>query len=108
MALKSSSYLLAKFSSVSITIVLVMLIRITVNNTQLNFGKRYEDDLGVIFEKWQKLHLDMNALSIQKFLKGIYCLSRNLLFFKVRFDLKFIPSVGVGDPSLLLMRSLRC
>jgi hypothetical protein len=24
-----------------------------VNGTLLNFGKRYEDDLGVIFDQWQ-------------------------------------------------------
>ena len=43
-----------------------------VNGTVLNFGKRYEDDLMVIFDQWTKLSLD--ALSNQKILKGIYCL----------------------------------
>ena len=42
-----------------------------VNGTLLNFGKRYEDDLGVIFDQWQKLHLGLDALSNQKILKGI-------------------------------------
>ena len=44
-----------------------------VNGTLLNFGKRYEDDLRVIFHQWQKLHLGLDALSNQKILKGIYC-----------------------------------
>ena len=33
-----------------------------VNGTLLNFGKRYEDNLRVIFEKWPKLHLGLDAL----------------------------------------------
>ena len=45
-----------------------------VNGTLLNFPKRYEDDLRVIFDQWQKLHLGLDALSNQKILKGIYCL----------------------------------
>ena len=40
----------------------------------LNFGKRYKDDLRVIFDQWQKLHLGLDALSNQKILKGIYYL----------------------------------
>ena len=43
-----------------------------VNGTLLNFGKRYEVDLMVIFDQWQKLHLGLDALSNQKILKGIY------------------------------------
>ena len=35
-------------------------------------GKRYEDDLRVIFDQWQKLHLGLDVLSNQKILKGIY------------------------------------
>ena len=45
-----------------------------VNGTLLNFGKRYEDDLRVIFDQWQKLHLGLDELSNQKILKGIYYL----------------------------------
>ena len=37
----------------------------------LNFGKRYEDDIWVIFDQWQKLHLGLDALSNQKIFKGI-------------------------------------
>ena len=37
-----------------------------VNGTLLNFDKRYEDDLSVIFDQWQKLHLGLDALSNQK------------------------------------------
>ena len=37
-----------------------------VNGTLLNFGKRYEDDLRVIFDQWQKLHLGLDVLSNQK------------------------------------------
>ena len=40
--------------------------------TLLNFGKRYEDDIWVIFDQWQKLHLGLDVLSNQKILKGIY------------------------------------
>ena len=44
-----------------------------VNDTLLNFDKRYEDDLRVVFDQWQKLHLGLDALNNQKILKGIYC-----------------------------------
>ena len=42
-----------------------------VNDTLLNFGKRYEGDLRVMFNQWQKLSLGLDALSNQKILKGI-------------------------------------
>ena len=42
-----------------------------VNDTLLNFGKGYDDNLGVIFDQRLKLHLDFDALSNQKILKGI-------------------------------------
>ena len=71
MTLKSSSYLLPKFSRVSLTIVMISGIRTMVNGTLLNFGKRYEDNLRVIFDQWPKLHLGMDALSNQKILNGI-------------------------------------
>ena len=44
-----------------------------VNDTVLNFGKRYEDNLSVIFDQWPKLHLGLDVQSNQKNLKGIYC-----------------------------------
>ena len=47
------------------------------NSTLLNFGKRYEDDLKVIFDQWHqwpKLHISLDAISNQKILKGIYYL----------------------------------
>ena len=44
-----------------------------VNGTVLNFGKRYKDDLRVIFDQWPNLHLGLDALSSQKILKGVYC-----------------------------------
>ena len=68
MTLKLFLYLLPKFSRVSFTIVLIPL----VNGTLLNVGKRYEDDLRVIFHQWPKLHLGLDAISNQKILKGIY------------------------------------
>ena len=74
MTLKLSSYLLPKFSRVPFTIVLISGISTMVNGTLLNFGKRYEDDLRVIFDQWQKLHLGLDALSNQKILKGINCI----------------------------------
>ena len=42
-----------------------------VNGTLLNFGKRYEDDLRVIFDQWPKSHLGLDALSNQKILNGV-------------------------------------
>ena len=47
------------------------LISATVNGALLNFGKRYKDDLRVIFDQSPKLHLGLDALSNQKILKGI-------------------------------------
>ena len=47
------------------------LISIMVNGTLLNFGRRYEDNLRVIFDQWPKLYLGLDALSNQKILKGI-------------------------------------
>ena len=40
-----------------------------VNGTLLNFGKKYEDDLRIIFDQWQKLHLGLDVLSNKKNLK---------------------------------------
>ena len=71
MTLKLSSYHLPKLSRVPFTIVLISGISAMVNGTLLNSGKRYEDDLRVIFDQWQKLHLGLDALSNQKILKGI-------------------------------------
>ena len=71
MTLKLPSYFLPKFSRVSFTIVLISRISTMVNGTLLNFGKRYEVDLRVIFDQWQKLHLGLDALSNQKILKCI-------------------------------------
>ena len=55
MTLKSSSYLLPKFSRVPLTIVLISKISTMVNGTLLNFGKRYEDNLRVIFDQCTKV-----------------------------------------------------
>ena len=71
MTLKSSSYLLLKFSRVPLTIVLIPLISTIVNGTLLSFGKRYKDNLRAIFDQWPKLHLGLDALSNQKILNGI-------------------------------------
>ena len=72
MTLKLSLYRLAKFSRVPFTIVLISRISTMVNGTLLNFGKRYEDNLRVIFDQWPKLHLGLHAISNQKILNGIY------------------------------------
>ena len=71
MTLKTSLYLLPKFGTVPITIVLIPVISIMVNGTVLNFGKRYEDDLSVIFDQRPKLEISLDALSNQKILKSI-------------------------------------
>ena len=70
MILKSSSYFLPKFSRVP-SIVLISEISTMVDGTQLNFGKRYEDNLRVIFDQWPKLHLGLDALSNEKILNGV-------------------------------------
>ena len=49
-----------------------------VNGTLLNFNKRYEDTLRVIFDQWPKLHLGLDALCNQKIFKGIYCFYTHL------------------------------
>ena len=72
MTVKSSSYLLPKFSRVALTIVLISEISTKVNGTLLNFSNRYEDNLRVIFDQWLKLHLGLDALSNQKIVKGFY------------------------------------
>ena len=67
MTLKLSSYLSPKFSTVSFTIVLFpLLVHTMVNGILLNFRKRYEDELRVIFDHWPKLHLGLDALSNKK------------------------------------------
>ena len=47
------------------------IISTTVNGIPLNFGKRYKDNLMVIFDLCQKLHLGLDALSNKKILKGV-------------------------------------
>ena len=66
-----SLYLLPKFSRVPFTIVLINGISTMVNGTLLNFGKKYEDNIKVIFDQWPKLLLGLDALSNQKILNGI-------------------------------------
>jgi hypothetical protein len=75
MTLKSSLYLLPKFSRVTLTIVLILLISTIVNGTLLNFGKRYEGNIRVIFDQWPKLQLGLDVLSNQKILNGILYVS---------------------------------
>ena len=48
---------LPNFSRVPFTIVLIPNISTMVNGTLLNFGKRYDDQLRVIFDQRPKLHL---------------------------------------------------
>jgi hypothetical protein len=79
MILKSSLYLLPKFSRVPLTIVLIPLISTIVNGTLLNFGNRYEDNLRVIFDQCPKLDLGLDALSNQKILNGIVYTTYTLL-----------------------------
>ena len=57
MTLKSSLYLLLKFSTVPFTIVLISSVSTVVNGTVLNFAKRYKNDLSVNVDQWPKLHL---------------------------------------------------
>ena len=69
MTLKSSLYLIPKFSAIKHS---TNKGNSTMENgTLLNFGKRYENNLMVIFDQWPKLHLDLDALSNLKILKGV-------------------------------------
>ena len=61
MTLKSSLYLLPKFSTVPLTIVLISEISTMINGTLLNFDKRYEENLRVIFDQRPKLSLGMDV-----------------------------------------------
>jgi hypothetical protein len=76
---KLSLYLLPKFSTVPFTIRLISGINTMVNDTVLNFAKRYEDDLRVIFYQWPKLHLGLDSLSNQKNLE------RYLMYIQTHF-----------------------
>ena len=55
-----SSYLIQKFSSV-INHSTNKGISTMVNGTLLNIGKRYEDNLRVIFDQWSKLPFNFRA-----------------------------------------------
>ena len=59
-----------------------------VNDTLLNFGKRYNDILRVIFDQWLKLHLGLDALSNQKILKGIYFRVISYIFFRHQLQMQ--------------------
>ena len=50
----------------NILVLIPLMISTMVNGTLLNFGKRYENDLRVIFDQWSKLHLGLDALSVIK------------------------------------------
>ena len=52
-------------------IVLILLISTMVIGTLLNFGKRYEDNLRVIFDKWPKLSLGLDVRPEIQILKVI-------------------------------------
>ncbi len=71
-----------------------------VNVTLLNFGKRYDDYLRVIFDQWLKLHLGLDALSHQKILKGIsYTYSLGKYHGKRELDIRacFAPALRLYD-----------
>ena len=70
MTLKLTLYLLPKFSRVPFTIVLISRISTMVKGSMLNFGKRYEDDLRVIFDQWPKLYLGLDERFGRNY---IYC-----------------------------------
>ena len=75
MTLKLSSYLSPKFSRVPFTIVLIPLISTMVNGTLLNFGKRYENDLRVIFDQWPRFGCAKQSKNFE------WCLICNMLTF---------------------------
>ena len=78
MTLKLSSYLLPKFIRVPFTIVLILLISTMVNGTVLNFDKRYEDDLRVIFDQCRaKVALTFGCAKLSKNLE--WCLTPILI-----------------------------
>ena len=67
-----------------------------VNHTLLNFGKRYEDDLRVIFVQCQKLHLGLDALSNQKILNGINYTDYIAYFGNISFEVSSYK--GIQNP----------
>ena len=77
MTLKLSSYLLPTFSRAPMTIVLISRISTMVKGTLLNFFKRYEDSLRVIFYQWPKLHLGLDAFKNQKIFNDLTSLRQN-------------------------------
>ena len=54
--------------------------------TEQNFGKKYEDDLRVVFDQWPKLNLGLHVQLDQKIFNCIYsvCLhySENTLYYE--------------------------
>ena len=92
------SYLLPKCSRVPLTIIVISEISTIVNGTLLNFGKRYKDNLRVIFDQWPKLHLVLDALSNQKILNGVYYRSYIdvYFFFRKFFDITIVPIFSAG------------
>jgi hypothetical protein len=81
------SYILPKFSSA------------IANGTLLYFGKKYENNLMVIFDQWPKLQFGLDALSNQKLLKGIY--SKHLLSDFLNWYNLVIGSVGQSNTQFL-------
>ena len=79
------------------------------NSTVLNFGKRYEDDLRVIFDQWPKLHLGLDARSNQKVFIGIYyaCMIVKLNdFLEPALSLKFLSKLAVTEATHRYCRHL--
>ena len=69
MTLKSSWYLLPKFSRVPFTIVLIIGISTMVNGTLLNFDKRYEDDLkGSLAKVAHRFKHPMQSKNLERYL----------------------------------------
>ena len=71
MTLKTSLYILPKFGTVPITIVLILVISSMVNDTVLNFGKRYEDDLSV--KVGLKFGCAKQSKNLEKYLVVLVC-----------------------------------
>ena len=78
--LKSTLYLLPKFSRVPLTIVLVLLKSTTVNSTLLNFAKRYKDGLRVIAKVALRFGCAKQSNNLKRYLIYIPPISYMFLF----------------------------
>ena len=72
-----------------------------VNCTLLNFGKRLDNNLRIIFDQWLKLHLGLDALSNQRILKGVYYLMKFVYLRQYKAYYYYLRTLIPSRPSTL-------